>query len=214
LERKAALDRQEDDERQAVERDRLERQLEFVIEIDKLKEVLRRTILMDGSRRENSAEHSWHLAVMALTLSEYAKENDIDVLRVIKMLLIHDIVEIDAGDTYCYDDVAVGKQPAREKRAAERIFSILPSDQAEAFRNLWDEFGDGETAESRFANALDCFQPILHNYTTDGTIWKKHHIKRGQVIARNEHIRQSAPLIWKHIVRFVDDAVRKGMLLE
>lgn len=214
MERKVALDRQEDDERQAVERDRLERQLEFVIEIDKLKEVLRRTILMDGSRRENSAEHSWHLAVMALTLSEYAKENDIDVLRVIKMLLIHDIVEIDAGDTYCYDDVAVGKQSAREKKAAERIFSILPSDQAEAFRNLWDEFGDGETAESRFANALDCFQPILHNYTTDGTIWKKHHIKRGQVIARNEHIRQSAPLIWKHIVRFVDDAVRKGMLLE
>lgn len=214
MEQKSVLEWEEKEKGQPVARDRLERQIDFVIEIDKLKEVLRQTILMDGSRQENSAEHSWHLAVMALLLSEYAMEKDFDLLRVIKMLLIHDIVEIDAGDTYCYDDVEVAKQAAREKRASERIFSILPPDQAEAFHSLREEFEDRKTPESRFANALDCFQPILHNYGTDGKIWKKHQIRRDQVLARNEHIQYSAPVIWKHIVKFIDDAVQKGMLVK
>jgi putative hydrolase of HD superfamily len=214
LGRNAILDCEAKEKSQDVEYDRLERQIEFIIEIDKLKEVLRQTILMDSSRQENAAEHSWHLAVMALLLSEYAREKEIDLLRVIKMLLIHDIVEIDAGDTYCYDDAGVTKQAAQEKKASERIFNILPPDQAEEFRMLWDEFGARETSESRFANAIDCFQPILHNYSTDGKIWKKHRIKRDQVLARNEHIQYSAPVIWKHIVRFIDDAVQKGMLVK
>jgi putative hydrolase of HD superfamily len=214
LGRNAILDCEAKEKSQDVEYDRLERQIEFIIEIDKLKEVLRQTILMDSSRQENAAEHSWHLAVMALLLSEYAREKEIDLLRVIKMLLIHDIVEIDAGDTYCYDDAGVTKQAAQEKKASERIFNILPPDQAEEFRMLWDEFGARETSESRFANAIDCFQPILHNYSTDGKIWKKHHIKRDQVLARNEHMQYSAPVIWKHIVRFIDDAVQKGMLVK
>ena len=127
--------------------DRLDRQIAFVIEIDKLKGVLRQTILMDGSRQENADEHSWHLAVMALLLSDYAVENNIDLLRVIKMLLIHDIVEIDAGDTYCYDDAEVAKQAAREKKASERLFNILPLDQSEGFRRLWDEFEARKTSE-------------------------------------------------------------------
>ena len=210
----AVLDWEDNKKNQDVKYDRLERQIAFVIEIDKLKEVLRRTILMDGSRQENAAEHSWHLAVMALLLSEYAVENDFDLFRVIKMLLIHDIVEIDAGDTYCYDDVEVAKQAAREKMASERIFSILPPDQSEEFRRLWEEFEARKTSEAQFANALDCFQPILHNYSTNGKIWKKHHIKRDQVLARNDHVQDSAPVIWKRIVRFIDDAAEKGMLLK
>ena len=210
----AFLDWEDSEKKQDVKYDRLERQIAFVIEIDKLKGVLRRTILMDGSRQENAAEHSWHLAVMALLLSEYAVENNIDLFRVIKMLLIHDIIEIDAGDTYCYDDVEVAKQAAREKKASERIFSILPSDQSKEFRGLWEEFEAGKTKEAQFANALDCFQPILHNYSTNGKIWKKHHIRRNQVLARNDHVQDSAPVIWKRIIRFIDDAAEKGMLIK
>jgi putative hydrolase of HD superfamily len=210
----AVLDWEDSEKKQDVKNDRLDRQIAFVFEIDKLKGVLRRTILTDGSRQENAAEHSWHLAVMALLLSEYAVGKDIDLFRVIKMLLIHDIVEIDAGDTYCYDDAEVAKQAAREKKASERIYSILPPDQSEEFRGLWEEFEAGKTNEAQFANVLDCFQPILQNYSTNGKIWKKHNIRRNQVLARNDHVQDSAPVIWKRIVRFIDDAAEKGMLLK
>lgn len=212
--RNAVRDWEDNEKNRDVKYDRLERQIAFVIEIDKLKNVLRQTILVDGSRQENAAEHSWHLAVMALLLSEYAVENDIDLLRVIKMLLIHDIVEIDAGDTYCYDDAEVAKQAARERKASERLFNILPPDQSEELHRLWDEFEARKTSEAQLANALDCFQPILHNYSTNGKIWKKHHIKRDQVLARNKHVQDSAPVIWKRIVRFIDDAAKKEMLLK
>jgi putative hydrolase of HD superfamily len=210
----AVLDWEDSEKKQDVKNDRLDRQIAFVFEIDKLKGVLRRTILTDGSRQENAAEHSWHLAVMALLLSEYAVGKDIDLFRVIKMLLIHDIVEIDAGDTYCYDDAEVAKQAAREKKASERIYSILPPDQSEEFRGLWEEFEAGKTNEAQFANVLDCFQPILQNYSTNGKIWKKHNIRRNRVLARNDHVQDSAPVIWKRIVRFIDDAAEKGMLLK
>ena len=214
MKRNAVLDWDGNEKHQDVEYDRLDRQIAFVIELDKLKSVLRQTILMDGSRQENAAEHSWHLAVMALLLSEYAVENNIDLLRVIKMLLIHDIVEIDAGDTYCYDDAEVAKQAAREKKASERLFNILPPDQSEGFRRLWDEFEARKTSEAQLANALDCFQPILQNYSSNGKIWKKHRIKGDQVLARNKHVQESAPVIWKRIVRFIHDAAEKGMLLK
>jgi len=133
---------------------RLQRQIEFILEIDRLKQVLRQTFTTARSRQENSAEHSWHIALMAIILSEYAGNPQIDVFRVVKMLLIHDLVEIDAGDTYCYDDHAREDQHDRELQAAERIFNMLPMDQARQLQSLWEEFETGQTPNSRFANAL------------------------------------------------------------
>src|SRR5262249_50705513 len=147
--------------------DRLARQIAFIIEIDKAKQVLRQTLLMDGSRLENDAEHSWHLAVMALLLAEYAGEA-VDLLRVLKMVLIHDLVEIDAGDTFVYDVEALATRREREERAADRIFGLLPADVEEEFRALWEEFEAQATPEARFAAALDRLQPLLHNYHTGG----------------------------------------------
>jgi len=192
--------------------DRLKQQIRFVIEIDKLKRVVRQTILMDRSRLENDAEHSWHLAVMAMLLSEYAAENNIDLFRVIKMVLVHDLVEIDAGDTYCYDDEAIEDQRQREEKAADRIFCVLPDDQSKEIRILWDEFNDRETPEARFAASLDRLQPLLHNYNTDGLMWKKNGIKSSQVISRNRPIKDGAPPLWDYAAGLIDDAVRKGFL--
>jgi len=146
---------------------RLLQQMQFVVEIDKLKRVLRQTLLTDGSRRENSAEHSWHIALMAILLSEYATE-PIDILRVVKMLLLHDLVEIDAGDTFCYDDRGHESKAEREMQAADRLFSLLPPDQASEFRALWDEFEAQETADAQFASTLDRLQPLLNNHQTQG----------------------------------------------
>ena len=143
--------------------ERFESQIEFLLEIDKLKRILRRTTLLDRSRQENSAEHSWHIALSVLVLAEYADDDNLDLLHIIKLLLAHDLVEIDAGDTYCYDEIGGQDQKERETKAADRIFNILPSDQAEAFRALWDEYEAKSTPESRFANALDRVQPFLHN---------------------------------------------------
>ena len=155
------------------QKDRFGQQIEFILEVDKLKKVLRKTILMDRSRRENSAEHSWHIALTVLILSEYAKDSDVDLFRVMKILLIHDLIEIDAGDTYCYDDQGRKDQARREKKAADRIFNLLPADQATTLRELWDEFEERKTPESRFANALDRLQPFLHNYFTEGQTWQE-----------------------------------------
>ncbi len=150
---------------------RLMQQLAFILEVEKLKTVLRKTPLLDRSRVENDAEHTWQLALMAMVLSEHSRET-VDLLRVIKMLLVHDIVEIDAGDTFAYDHVARTTQAERELKAAERIFAILPADQAVEFRALWDEFELKATAEARFANAMDRLQPTLHNFFTEGGTWK------------------------------------------
>ncbi len=144
---------------QPVDAERFKRQIEFILEADKLKKVARRTTLLDVSRQENSAEHSWHIALLVLILAEYAKNLDLDFLQVIKLLLIHDLVEIDAGDTYCYDEVGGQDQRKREMKAAERIFNILPADQALALRALWDEYEAKHTPESKFANALDRVEP-------------------------------------------------------
>jgi putative hydrolase of HD superfamily len=152
---------------------RLEQQLGFILEVDKLKSVLRQTRLVDGSRRENDAEHSWEVAMMAVVLAEHAGA-PIDLARVVRMLLIHDIVEIDAGDTFIYDEGARKTQVEREEQAAERLFGLLPDDQAVELRELWAEFEDLKTAESRFATAMDRLQPLLHNYHSGGAIWSKH----------------------------------------
>ena len=191
---------------------RFKSQIEFILEVDKLKKILRRTTLLDRSRQENSAEHSWHIALIVLVLAEYAEEDNLDLLQVIKLLLAHDLVEIDAGDTYCYDEIGGQDQKAREIKAADRIFSILPSDQAVSFRSLWDEYEARETPESQFANALDRLQPFLHNYFTLGHTWQKHGIRKKQVLARMQPVDNGSRLLWDYVSSLIDDAVKKGYL--
>ena len=195
-------------------KDRFRRQIEFILEADKLKNVLRKTILMDRSRRENSAEHSWHIALTVLILSEYAKDSDVDLFRVMKILLVHDLIEIDAGDTYCYDDQGRKDQAQRENNAADRIFNLLPADQATALRELWDEFEERQTAESKFANAMDRFQPFLHNYFTEGQIWRENNIKSAQVKLRMHPVDDGAPILWDYVSSLIDDGIKKGFLAE
>jgi putative hydrolase of HD superfamily len=192
--------------------ERFKRQIEFILEADKLKKVSRRTTLLDVSRQENSAEHSWHIALLVLILSEYADDDNLDTLRVIKLLLAHDLVEIDADDTYCYDEIGGRTQKIRETKAADRIFNILPADQADAFRALWDEYEAKDTPESRFANALDRLQPFLHNYFTRGHTWQKHGIRKNQVIARMRPVDDGSHHLWNYVSNLIDDAVEKGFL--
>ena len=191
---------------------RFKMQIEFIIEVDKLKHILRQTILTDQSRRENSAEHSWHIALMVILLSEYSNPMDIDLLHVVKMLVIHDLVEIDAGDTYCYDDQGRKDQAQREIMAADRIFGLLPADQADGLRALWEEFDKRETPESKFANALDRVQPLLLNYFTNGQTWQQHNINSRQVHERMRPVKDGAPLLWEYVNALIGDAVEKGML--
>ena len=198
----------------SVNAERFKCQIEFVLEADKLKKVSRRTTLLDVSRQENSAEHSWHIALLVLILSEYADDDNLDTLRVIKLLLAHDLVEIDADDTYCYDEIGGRTQKFRETKAADRIFNILPPDQADAFRALWDEYEAKDTPESRFANALDRLQPFLHNYFTRGYTWQKHGIRKNQVIARMRPVDDGSHHLWNYVSNLIDDAVEKGYLAE
>ena len=193
--------------------DRLQRQLAFILEIDKLKHVVRRTLLLDGSRRENDAEHSWHFALMAVLLSEYASDQSLDVLRAVKMALVHDLVEIDAGDTYAYDSAGMQDKDDREPRAAKRIFGLLPSEQGAELCALWEEFEAMATPESRYANALDRLQPMLHNYHTGGTSWLEHGVHADQVRGRCAPIHSGAPELGVYIDQLIDDAVDKGYLL-
>jgi putative hydrolase of HD superfamily len=194
--------------------ERLESQMAFAVEIGKLKQVLRRTITIDADRHENDAEHSWHLATMAWLLVEYAGEDRLDLLRIMKMVLIHDIVEIDAGDTYCYDETARVSQLDRESRAAARIFPLLPPDQARELRSLWDEFEAGETPEAKFAVALDRLQPLLLNYHTSGRTWKQHGVTSEQVRRRIRPVRDSSPVLWQYASQLVRKAVEEGLLSE
>ncbi len=193
--------------------ERLRKQLEFIREIDKAKTVLRRSVLLDRSRRENDAEHSWHLAVMAILLVEYANE-PVDLLKVVKMLLIHDLVEIDAGDTYAYDAKGHEDKYEREQRAADRIFGLLPQEQGEELRRLWEEFEERRTPEARFAAAMDRLQPVMLNYLTEGVVWRQHGVKSEQVIARNRHIAEGSEVLWEAAAEYIQDAVRKGYLAQ
>lgn len=195
-------------------KDRFRQQIEFILEVDKLKNVLRKTILMDRSRRENSSEHSWHIALMVLILSEYATGSEVDMFRVMKILLVHDLIEIDAGDTYCYDDQGKKDQSQREKIAADRIFNLLPADQAATLRELWDEFEERKTPESEFANAMDRFQPFLHNYFTEGQTWQENSIKSAQVKSRMQPVDDGASILWDYVSSLIADGVKKGYLTE
>ena len=192
--------------------DRLAQQLDFIREIDKLKTISRRTLLMDGSRYENDAEHSWHLAVMAVLLKEHGNAPTLDLARVIKMVLIHDIVEIDAGDTYCYDDKGNRDKRARETVAAVRIFGLLPVDQQVEFRALWEEFEERVTPEAQFAAALDRIQPLMHNYFTNGVVWRNHGVTSGKVRDRNQHVAEGSRPLWKFAETLIQDAVERGYL--
>jgi len=191
---------------------RLDQQLSFALEIDKLKTILRQTLLTDSSRRENSAEHSWHLAVMSFLLAEYAAE-PVDILRVIKMLLVHDLIEIDAGDTFAYDAVANIDRAEREQRGAERIFGLLPEEQGCELRALWEEFEAFKTPESKYANALDRLQPLLHNARTEGGTWRIHSVARDQVHRRMEPIRTALPELWPVVTRIIEDACAQGWIV-
>lgn len=191
-------------------RARLRRQLDFVLELDRLKGVLRRTLLVDRSRLENSAEHSWHISLMAVLLCEYAAE-EVDLLHVLRLLLVHDVVEIEAGDTYCYAPQR-DAQVEVERRAARLLFAGLPDDQAAEMIGLWEEFEARATPEARFANALDRLQPLLHNIATDGQTWRENRIRKEQVLERCRPIGDGAPELWRHAAALIEEAARAGLL--
>lgn len=183
--------------------ERLRRQLALVVEADRLKRVLRRTVITDSSRHENSAEHSWHLALAAMTLAEHAAA-DVDVERVIRMVIVHDLVEIDAGDTFAYDAAANLGRVEREKLAADRLFGILPAEQGATMRALWDEFEEGRTPSALFAIALDRLQPLLLNDTANGGSWHTHGVTRSQVLRRMAPIEAAIPAAWPLVLEIVE----------
>src|ERR1017187_1550023 len=192
--------------------ERLERQVQFILEADKLKEIFRQTVCTQSRRAENDAEHSWHLCLAVIVLAEHANSAGLDVLRVLRMLIVHDLVEIDAGDTFAYDTARMADQHAREARAAERIFGLLPDDQAREFRALWDEFEDKRTPESRFATAIDRFQPMLLNCRTEGAAWRRHGVTEDRVIARKPAVADGSAAIGEYARRIVRAAVEEGHL--
>ncbi|MDO4261186.1 MAG: HD domain-containing protein [Eubacteriales bacterium] len=191
--------------------DRLERQLSFLMEIDRQKEIIRQTYLADGSRKETDAEHAWHMAVMCAVLSEYANE-PIDVARTVLMLLTHDLVEIDAGDTYAYDTEGNATKRERELKAAERIYGLLPEDQSGYFRELWDEFEAMETAEAKFANMLDKIQPVLLTDAAKGKSWTEHGVRKEQIIERNARTHEGSELLWERIRQIIEKNVEAGFI--
>lgn len=191
--------------------DRLKKQLEFMLELDKMKNLYRQTYVLHENRKENDAEHSWHIAVMAFLLEEYA-DSAVDTFKVMKMLLIHDVVEIDAGDTYCYDDEGYKTKSDREEKSAQRVFGLLPDDQKKEFYGLWREFEDGQTNEAKFAGVLDKLQPILLNYTKGGISWQEHGIYGTQVAGRNRNTSEISAELAEVINSVIEDAVKKGWL--
>jgi putative hydrolase of HD superfamily len=190
---------------------RLAKQIEFILEIDKLKGIIRRSYLTGVDRLENSAEHSWHVAMLAIILAEHC-DSEIDLMRVLKMLLIHDVVEIDAGDTYFFDSQSNVDKADREAKAADRLFGLLPEDQAREFRQAWNEFEARQTSEAKFAYALDRFIPVLHSYHTEGRSWKQHGIRLEQVLTLNDSIKEGSRTLFQYASELFQDAVEKGYL--
>ena len=193
--------------------ERLKQQLEFVLEIDKEKNIFRQTHLSGHGRNENDAEHAWHMAIMAYILKEYSNE-PIDIARVMLMCLIHDIVEIDAGDTYAYDAENLKTQKAREDAAKDRIFSLLPKEQKEELIQLFDEFEAFQTAESKFAHAMDNLQPLMLNNSNGGGDWKEHNVSAAQVYGRQEKTRLGSEKLFEVIDQVLQDNIRKGTIKE
>ena len=197
-----------------MDKERLKQQFDFCREIDKEKFVKRQTYLSDKEHKENDAEHAWHMAVMTLLLSEYANE-EIDVLKTISMLLIHDLVEIDAGDTYAYDEEAKKTQKERELAAVDRIFGLLPEDQGKKFRALWEEFEACETPEAKFARTMDNVQPMMLNHATDGKSWKERGVQLSQILKRNERTKEGSKELWNYsFENFIKPNVEAGRIKE
>ncbi len=191
---------------------RLQAQIDFILEADRLKQVLRQSVLTDRSRRENDAEHSWHLALMAIVLAEYGPAG-CDLGRVLQMLVVHDLVEIDAGDSFIYDEAAQASKAEREQAAARRIFAMLPEGQGARLAALWEEFEARESPEARFAAAMDRLEPLLLNFQTGGATWRPNGIRRAQVVARNRpSLTEGAPDLWAFAEHLIDEAVARGYL--
>lgn len=193
---------------------RLEQQIAFIVEVDKLKHILRKTKVLGTTRRENDAEHTWHLALMALVLQEYANEPNLNLVRVMKMLLVHDIVEIDAGDTFAYDDKGHEDKQEREQKAADRLFGLLPEDQRDEIMALWHEFEAHDTPEAKFALALDRLQPMLLNFHNEGQSWRENGISAERVLARNAVVGNGSKELWQYAERMIRQAVERGYLPE
>ncbi len=189
---------------------KLQQQLDFLLEIDKVKSIIRQTRLFDGSRRENDAEHAWHVCMMAWVFKEYANQPKLNITKVIQMLLIHDIVEIDAGDVLVYDTLGRQNARAKEEKAAERIFGILPESQKSWCIHLWLEFEACESEEAKFAAALDRLEPIMQNMQTKGYAWKKHRVSREMVEAKNRHIKAGSGALWQYVCSLLDEAESAG----
>ncbi|MCD8069504.1 MAG: HD domain-containing protein [Lachnospiraceae bacterium] len=193
--------------------ERLKKQLDFILEIDKEKNILRQTHLSGNGRRENDAEHAWHMAIMAYLLREYSNE-EIDIAKVMLMCLIHDIVEIEAGDTYAYDEEGLATQKDREEAAKEKLYSILPGDQKAELTALFDEFEESETPEAKFAHAMDNLQPLLLNNSNGGSDWREHQVTAAQVYARQGKTRQGSEVLYEVTDQILKEHIRKGNLRE
>ncbi|MCP5025962.1 MAG: HD domain-containing protein [Actinomycetia bacterium] len=189
----------------------LAERLRFLLELDRLKGILRRSLVLAGERRENSAEHSWHLALFALVLVRHANE-PVDLARVVMMLLVHDVVEIDAGDTYIYDEAAVARKARTESRAADRIYGLLPGDEGAELRALWDEYERQDTADSRFAHSVDRLQPLLLNLVSGAVSWHEHGVPASRVREINSRMATGSTELWTAASALIDDAITRGIL--
>jgi len=197
-----------------MEKSRLDKQIEFSTEIDKEKEIFRQTYLADGSRKENDAEHAWHAAIMTYLLAEYANEK-IDVAKTMMMLLIHDIVEVDAGDTYAYDEVGKQTQREREQKAADRLYRLLPQDQGKALRALWDEFEEGVSAEAKFARVMDNLQPMMLNVASDGKAWVEHEVAVSKILKRNKCTPLGSEILWNYAKeKWIKPNIEAGKIID
>lgn len=187
------------------------KQIQFIKEIDKIKYIQRRTCLLNSDRPENDAEHSWHLALMAIALSEHANK-PVDILKVIKMVLIHDIVEIDSGDVFVYDKSKSHKNTEEEFAAAKQIFGLLPENQAKELIDLWKEFEDGETDDAKFAKSLDKFEPLLQNFSNNGGTWDKYNVTYNEVYTQKKSINKGSDTLWEYAENLLNESVDKGIL--
>ena len=194
-----------------IKNEKIQNQIKFAITIDEMKNIFRRNLLADGSRRENDAEHSWHLAMLAMILEEYSAEK-VDIERVLKIALIHDLIEVYAGDTFAYDAKGNEDKHEREIQAAEKLFGMLDPVQGREIRELWDEFEAIETAESKYANAIDRIQPLILNYLTDGHTWKMGDVTSDKIYKRMDIIRTATPELWHIVEGIINTSIKAGIL--
>lgn len=194
-----------------INNEKLKKQIEFAVTVDEMKNIMRRNLVVDGSRRENDAEHSWHLALMAMLLEEYSAQK-VNIERVLKIALVHDLVEVYAGDTFAYDEKGYEDKEAREIAAADKLFGMLDGEQGTQLRALWDEFEAGETPEAKHANAIDRIQPLILNYLTNGHTWRLGNVHAPQIYKRMDIIRTAAPELWQIVEGVIADSIEKGIL--